>query len=299
MAARSKSLEEARDRILIPVANPSTAERLVHLGTMLARASEDTSICVLTVIPAARSLPKPVSLHLRTRLSQQQEALLQRIGSEAVRNNVPLYTKRRQSRSIAQGVLDEIENNVKLVLMGWPGPLDMSSLASNPVKVLLQKAPANVGVLLDRGLTRAEQILVPVGGGPHSRLAIRLAYEIAEEEGAELTALHCLCEQCEAEELEDRMAQLHEIVEDELGSVPPRITLRLAHSDTVCTGILGETSRQHYDLVVVGASEEWSDPTRLFGDVDDRIAEQCGCSILMVRRYEPAMISWIRRQAKK
>jgi APA family basic amino acid/polyamine antiporter len=299
LASRAKALEEARDRILIPVANPSTAESLVHLGVILAQASEDTSVCVLTVVPTAKGVREEFSGRLVSRLGPRQQALLQRIAATAVAKNVPLYTKVRAAPSVAQGVLNEIENNVKLVLMGWPGPLDTAGLSSNAVKVLLQKAHAHIAVLLDRGLTTARHILVPVGGGPHSRLAIRLAYEIAEEEGAALTALHCFCEECEAEELEDRIALLREIVEDVLGNLPARITLRLAHSGTVCAGILDETSRQYYDLVVVGASEEWADPKQLFGAVDDEIAEQCRCSVLMVRRYEHAAISWIRRRTKK
>jgi len=166
------------------------------------------------------------------------------------------------------------------------------------VNEVLMAARANFAVLLDRGLKQVRRILVPVGGGVHSRLAIRLAYEIAAREGAHIAALHCLCEECEFEELEDRMAFLREIIEDELGSVPSRFTTRLAQAGDVADGILEETARQPYDLVVVGASEEWSVRTQLFGTVDDQITEQIACSVLLVRRYEPAAISWIKRRIK-
>ena len=167
------------------------------------------------------------------------------------------------------------------------------------MKAVLQKAQANVAVLVDRGLKGVQRILIPVGGGPHSRLAIRLGYEIAEQEDARITALYCFSEARQAEELEDRMLLLREIIEDELGSVPSRITTRLAHADSVSGGILEETVRRQYDLIVIGASEEWLSRTRLFGSIDDHIAEETASSILLVRRYTPAVISWIRRQVKR
>ena len=83
-----------------------------------------------------------------------------------------------------------------------------------------------------------------------------------------------------------------------MGSVPSRFTTRLAQAGDVADGILEETARQPYDLVVVGASEEWSVRTQLFGTVDDQITEQIACSVLLVRRYEPAAISWIKRRIK-
>jgi len=298
LASRARSLEKARDRILVPVANPRTAESLVRLATILAQAGEDTSVCVLTVVPVSPDVPQETQERLLARLEPQRQALLNHIADEAQKRNVPLYTKLRAAPDVAEGVLDEVSGSVKLVLMGWPGPLVGETLAHNVVNEVLMAARANFAVLLDRGLKQVRRILVPVGGGVHSRLAIRLAYEIAAREGAHIAALHCLCEECEFEELEDRMAFLREIIEDELGSVPSRFTTRLAQAGDVADGILEETARQPYDLVVVGASEEWSVRTQLFGTVDDQITEQIACSVLLVRRYEPAAISWIKRRIK-
>jgi len=189
--------------------------------------------------------------------------------------------------------------------MGWPGPLDPQTLPDNAVNVVIRKAPTNVAVLLDRGCREVQRILVPVGGGPHSRLAIRLAYEIAEREDAELTVLYCFCRQgesrspAEVEEMEDELLLLRETIEDELGSVPARIATRVAYAHSVPAGILAETCRQPYDLVAMGASEEWPLETQLFGSIDDQLAIQVPCSVLLVRRHEPAVIAWVRRQAKR
>lgn len=296
---RSKALEEARDRILIPVANPKTAMSLVHLATILAQAAEDTSVCVLTVVQVSTQLRRDLANRLVARLSRHQQHLLQQVDDEARSRNVPLYTKLASASSIPEGVLGQLDGSIKLVLMGWPGPLEGETLARNVVKVVLQSARAHVAVLLDRGLQEVRRILVPVGGGPHSRLAIRLACEIADQEHAEVVALRCFCETPDVEDLEDQMLALREIVEDELGSVPPQMATRLSHAGSVAAGILEEAARQPYDLIVVGASEEWADADHLFGTVDDKIAQQAPTSVLMVKRHESAMISWIRRQTKR
>jgi nucleotide-binding universal stress UspA family protein len=301
LAARVKATESAKDRILVPVAHPRTAKSLVHLAAILAQASEDTNICVLTVAPVSPYLPQGAAKRLVTRLGWRQKSLHDQIVRDAQARNVPLYTKIRAATSISQGILEEAEKhgNVKLILMGWPGPLDTQTLPSNPANEVLMAAHTNFAVLLDRGLKRVRHILVPVGGGPHSRLAISLAYEIAEREEARITVLRLFSETAGAEEIEDEMLLLREIIEDELGSVPACITLRVARAESVPEGILEETTRQPYDLIVVGASEEWASRTRLFGSVDDWVADKVSCSVLMVRRYEPVVISWLRRQVKR
>ena len=48
----------------------------------------------------------------------------------------------------------------------------------------------------------------------------------------------------------------------------------------------------------MGASEERALNTRLFGSVDDWIADNAPCSVLLCRRHEPATISWLRRRIK-
>ena len=299
-AKRTKALGVAKDCLLVPVANPRTAESLVHLASMVAQASEDTSICVLTIVPSS-CLSKGIAARLAERLGTRQRALLSHLAAEVQRKNIPFYTKFRTAPSVAEGILEEVRARgaVKLIIMGWPGPLNGRSLAENPVKVVLQRAPMNVAVLLDRGLSTVRNILVPVGGGPHSRLAVRVAFEVAEQERAEVTAFRCLCGVSEIEEMEDQLLLLREIIEDELGDVPPHIATRIACADSVPKGILTETTRRPYDLVVMGASEEWALKTRLFGSIDDWIVERVQCSVLLVRAHEPAPISWIRRQTKR
>jgi nucleotide-binding universal stress UspA family protein len=236
------------------------------------------------------------------RLRPQEKMLLDHVFGESYVRNVALYTKSRAAATISDGILAELEHrhNVKLLLTGWPGPVNPQTSNENLVKTVLKKARTNVVVLLDRGLEDVRHILVPVGGGLHSRLAIRLAYEISLAEKAQITALRVLtgASRDGDEEVEDKTLLLDEIIEDVLGSVPASFALRVTQADSVPKGILMESARQPVDLIVMGASEEWPQNTLLFGSVDDWIADAAPCSVLLCRRYEPVAISWLRRQVK-
>ena len=298
---RTRTVEQVKDRILVPVSNPQTGARLVRLAAILAQAIEGTSVCVFHVTPLnGKPFPLPAQATRRPGPAPQYP-LPEQIAREVRTRNVPFYTKQRQAANIARGILEEIETrqNVRLVLAGWPGPLDPKVALENPVKTLLEKAQTNVLVLLDHGLGKIRHVLVPVGGGPHSRLALRLAYEIAEQENARITALHTYTNGADAEEIEDELLYLREVITDELGLVPARINTSVALAESVIQGVLAETKRQPYDLLVMGASEDWGSGTRLFGSVDDWIIEHVeNCSVLLVRRYEPVALHWLRRRIK-
>ena len=111
--------------------------------------------------------------------------------------------------------------------------------------------------------------------------------------------LHLFPAATETEDIADKQFYVREIITDELGFVPPRMATRVALAESLIQGILDETKRQAYDLVVMGASAEYGSGTRLFGSVEDWVIEHVeNSSVLLVRQYEPVMIHWMRRQIK-
>lgn len=297
---RLKAAEPEDDLILVAAGNPQTIKSLVHLASIVAQASDDAYVCVMSVIAAGQELPLESAQRLARQLKPQQQSFMRQIAVSASAQNVALYSKVRAANSVAEGILDEIETrrNIKLLLAGWPGPLTNIQLAENPVKIAMQKARTNIAVLLDRGLDEVNRILVPVGGGGHSRLALRLANEISMADDARITALRLLTEPMDEEEIEDQNLHLAEIVEEALQEVPENFDLQVVQAESVQEGILVETKRLSYDLIVLGASEEWSLDTRLFGTIDDWVAERAPCSVLLCRRYEPVTLAWLRYQVK-
>ncbi len=191
-----------------------------------------------------------------------------------------------------------------LILRGWRGQLTTQQVTGSVVKDVVHGARCDVAVLRDRGVGEGDskRVLVPVGGGPHARLALRLAWDIAKAEGGCLTALRIFPE---ADELDMKveMDVLRQLVEDELGEITEEVTFRLKRSPSVAEGILAEVAktedREDYALIAIGASEEWFLRNLLFGSIPDRVADGAPCSVLMVRKREPSAVSWLRRKLKR
>lgn len=294
-------LESRSSRILVPVANPKTAEGLVRLGSIIVERSKDASICVFAGTSIFSNKTEGTNGGLLPLNNPQTNNLINMIAQLARKSGVALYTKIQSIPDLAQSILDEIhiEGKVDLVLMGWPGKLTKTSLAHNVVNEVLISAKTNVAVFQQKQLKQIKNILVPVGGGTHSRLAIQMAYEIAQMERARVHVLRACPSACSPEELQDQRCQLEEIVEDELGYIPPGVKIDVVMADSLAEGILQNMGVFRYDLLVIGASDEWTSRRYLFGKVDDQIVERAPCSVLMVRRYEPVIIHWFHRQIKK
>jgi nucleotide-binding universal stress UspA family protein len=183
---------------------------------------------------------------------------------------------------------------VGLILMSWHGALSASRIYGSPTKRILEEAECNVAVLRARESKQISRVLVPIGGGPHARLGLRLASQIAQGDEATLTVLRVL-RPSEDLDMEVEMRGLQRVTRDVLGGTAPSVSVRVQVHEAIIEGIMREAQEGEYDLLVIGASEEWQIKSLLVGALPDAVADRAPCSVLMVRRYEPAGISTTRR----
>jgi APA family basic amino acid/polyamine antiporter len=297
----TQTVEAAHREILIPVANPLTAESLIRMAVVLGQARKESTLAALAVVKMPGATPLELAQDTLNRQENGRKALLKRVADYAHEQDVPVRTLLRAARGISSGILGvaEARGGVGLILMGWRGQLSTQRVAGSVVKDVVSGAKCDVAVLRDRGIGEGEikHVLVPIGGGPHARLALRLAWDVARGEGCSLTALRFLPKTGELD-MEIEMEVLRQLVEDVLGGIPGQVTFSLKRSDSIVEGILAESGRVAYDLIAIGASEEWFLRNLLFGSIPDRVADGASCSVLMVRKYEPAPVSWLRRVIK-
>ena len=299
----AQTVEASRREMLVPVANPMTAESLMKMAVILGRAREEMTLAALSVVNVPGATPLELAQEMLERQENGRKALLRRVASYSHDAGVPVRTLLRASRGISSGILGvaEARGGVGLILMGWRGQLSTRKVSGSVVKDVVHGAPCDVAVLRDRGLmdVALDRVLVPIGGGPHARLALRLAWDIVKATDGVLTVTRIFPEPEDVCEVE--MDVLHQLVEDELGEVPEEIVFRLKCRESVAEGILEETAeaQDDYDLIVIGASEEWFLKDLLFGSIPDRVADSASSSVLMVRKYEPAPVSWVRRTLKQ
>ncbi len=294
-----QTVEAARHEILVPLANPMTAQHLVKLAALIGQAREEATLVLLSIVPIPAATPLSIAQEMLDRSGNGYKRLLDQAADYAYRQGVPVRKLLQAARSVATGIVAVAEERkgVGLILIGWQGQFATQPAKGHIVKQVLQHAHCDVAVLRSRGDQPITRILVPVGGGPHSRLALKLAAEIADVVGARVAALRILSSAGREDESTERDV-LRQIVEDRLGSTGESVELRIIRRQGIAEGIL-EEARKNYDLLLIGASEEWALKERLFGSIPDRVADKAPCSVLVVRKREPSSVSWLRRRLKR
>ncbi len=280
--------------IIIPLLGDADLGPVVRLATRLAQA-DDQHMLVLTQINV---LPPQTPLDFAERRFQGQakgtqiEALVQQAGDA----DIPMRVMRHAAHGLASGVLavTGLRETVDLILLDWHGPLSAGQIYGHPNKMILQEAHCNVAVLRERNLDRIRRILIPAGGGPHARYGLRLAARLAHQGDVQLTLLRVTRPSAELNmEVEERA--LKDLAEDVIGDMAAQVEIKVVVHADVVEPILEEAQAGGYDLLIIGASNEWMVKSLLVGAIPDTIADRAPCSVLMVRRFEPTGIFTIRR----
>jgi nucleotide-binding universal stress UspA family protein len=233
-------------------------------------------------------------------LDESNRYILRKFINYAVENNVPLYSKIVSAETLAQGILDvtRIDNNVQLVIFKYPeNPNDFAKFRST-IEEIGAAGIVDIGVLYDKGIDKLGNILVPVGGGYHSRLAIHIGDDLVDEENEQVDYLRIVPKSLDGSLYEDQMAYLQEIVMTELEEIPGNVGLHIVESDSVCEAIVEEAKNYGYDLVIIGSYEGDPGDQTLFGELVDTVRLEVPCSTLIVRHHETRAGSWLRKQLK-
>lgn len=294
--AAQEVMQAEGHEILIPLLPATKTKPLLNLAAALAQADDRRVIIALEAIVVPPQTPlESVEARLAKRSITQRGSPLAQFVQQGADLGVPVRPLRRAAHAEASGVLAvaEARSTVELILLDWRGPLSAGRIYGSPSKTILQEARCNVAVLRERHLKEVERVLVPVGGGPHARLGLRLAAQIARSDEAELTVLR-VARPSEELDVEAEMRALRHLAAEILGP-DPRVRTRVVVKETIVEGILEEAQEGECDLLVIGASDEWAVKSLLVGAVPDAIADRAPCSVLMVRRYERTGISAIRR----
>jgi nucleotide-binding universal stress UspA family protein len=300
LESHKRSLVPGKSRIIIPVFQSHFSNSLIGLGTAIAQAEQDINLCLTSVVTDSLINQNGNREEYLQKTDTQRQHLLRKFIHYAVDRNVPMYTKMIVGKSMAESLQNEVEldSNTRLVLLPWPEKHSASHLSQDAVRDVCANVKANIGVLTDRDFGAIHSILVPVGGGLHCRLAVQLANKISCQENAHLDFVRVLPKEKDVEMVEDEMAYLQEVIITELKEQPQNAILRLLFSDQVEKALLKEVKANHYDLIIIGSSEDEKPNDFLFGKVADTVAEEAGCAVLVVKRYQGLAATWLRHRVK-
>jgi nucleotide-binding universal stress UspA family protein len=271
---------------------------------------------VLSVV----EIPEDRSLSEGALLAQRQRQLLRRWGG-VIAERVKMRTVVRMNRDLVGGVQEAVrEEGCNLLLLGWRGPIRSEErLARSALDQLVLDPPCDIAVLITRpwraikeghryevprskepepAISRAsiedgersieparkqlENILVPVRGGPHAALALRIAQQLARCCGATVTVIHITRPQASEE---DR--QRDERFQQELrAAVAYEHTRYIKVTAPSIEEAIIQEAKQH-DLIVLGAAARGWRSTHLFGPIPERIADRVPCTVMIVKTATP------------
>jgi nucleotide-binding universal stress UspA family protein len=280
-------------RILLPLANPRTARDLVRIGAGISN-GRPTEITALGIV----EVPEGVSLSEGATQARTSRRLLQRVLDLGDEEGVEIRTMVRIGRRAADGVIEAVgEESTDLVIFGWGGPPSPAAAAraeaegrraetavfSPTIDAVVRESPSDIAVVKQRGVENVKSILVPVRGGPHAELAMRLARDLGRRFGAQVVVMHIVPKGVGDVARNREQEALDRFVRETGGG--RRVKGLLAESTSVRTAIIKESA--NHDLVVMGASANPSnaapDGRYLFGTVADAVASRAKPTVIVVK----------------
>ena len=280
-------------RILLPLANPRTARDLVRIGAGISN-RRPTEITALGIV----EVPEGVSLSEGATQARTSRRLLQRVLDFGDEEGVEIRTMVRIGRRAADGVIEAVgEEGTDLVIFGWGGPPSPAAAAkaeaegrraetavfSPTIDAVVRESPSDIAVVKQRGVENVKSILVPVRGGPHAELAMRLARDLGRRFGAQVVVMHIVPKGIGDVARHREQEALDGFVAD--GGGGRRVKGLLVESTSVRTAILKESAK--HDLVLMGASAHPSnaapDGRYLFGTVADAVASRAKPTVIVVK----------------
>jgi len=273
-------------RILLPLANPRTARDLVRIGAGVAdgRPTEITALGIVEV-------PEGVSLSEGATQARTARRLLQRVLGFGDEEGVELRTMVRIGRLASDGVIEAVgEEDADLVIFGWGGPprgqaaeREGRPVFSPTIDAVVRESPCDIAVVKQRGVEKVESILVPVRGGPHAELAIRISRDLAKRFNARVVVLHVVPKGIGDRGLEREQAAVTAFVREHAGTRRASGIIREATS--VRQAIIKEAA--NHDLVVMGASAQPTnaapDGRYLFGTLAEAVASRARPTVIVVK----------------
>jgi nucleotide-binding universal stress UspA family protein len=289
-------------RILIPVANPATAEELIRIGAALLdpRSGELTALGIVEV-------PEEMPLSEGATKARQARRLLQKVLDYAP-EGTQVRPVVRIGRRAAEGIVEAaIELEADLVIFGWGGraggraaggrggakagsgngdaSAPAASIFSPTIDAVVRESPCDIAVVKQRPMSEIRRILVPVRGGPHAELALDFADALARRHGARVTVLHVVppgltpAVRTQAEHALALFLKQH---------VRGHADGLLREAPNVRNAILREADK--FDLVIMGASaapEGSVVDNFLFGILPETIAARARPPVIVVKTKDP------------
>ncbi len=257
------------------------------MNTALSIAKEkDGEIFVTHVIP----LPPQTPLNVGREFIKERREFLEIADKLGEKSQVPVSFNIRVSHEIFHGLLDSVvEYKGDALILGSGEFKARGKILGSVLDPLIQEAPCDVGVMKIKGDGKIKRILLPTAGGPNARLAFEWGTWIAKQNKGKLTLFSVVSDERKIKKGESCLLETKKAVHYDSELIEEKIV----YGRNVLSKIRRESS--DYDLILIGASKANLWRRVRFGTIPEKLTRISPISVLVVRKYEGAILSWIRR----
>lgn len=277
-----------KGRILLPIANPETAEPLLIIAGAIARYYQYELDCLHIIEVPKHQKPSEVKVnYTKSRKIMQR---LQRLGRKF---KVNLHTHILAANDTVDGIVGFIsDRHIQMVLMGWRGINNKGeAIFGNIVDKLISQITCDL-LLVKLGdmdgaypnsLEKYHKWLIPIAGGPNSKKVMELLpaltalSKMPKSPEIILCQVHSLSwEEPEYSELIKARGFLEETLDLPILSIP-------LCADSVTNAVTDLSSAEKCNLVMLGASQESLLKQVINGNIPQAIAKSLDTTVIVFR----------------
>jgi len=224
-------------------------------------------VLLVGLVPIADGRPLSAGMPLAREVRQRLRQIAPQTGGQ-VRSKAAVRVSPTPWVDLMEAVTAEAPD---VLVLDWDEHL--RALGVTPAEVLTRPAS---DIVLVRGPFPAvvRRVLVPMRGGPHAELALRLGLSLQPEE---MTALHLTQSSAQSDAPYRGLEQILRRM--------PDVHTRSAQTADPAQTILAEAA--DYDLVVMGATAQAVRSTASLGPVVDRVLRESSSAVLAVKTRRP------------
>jgi len=284
----SKAVDKRKYRVMVPIRSGGISQVLVKYAERLAWVWHgELQLTRIMTIPNYATDDEA-----QARFAPNKEHVTK--AQKSVNMDIPVSTIVARSDTAARGIVDNIrDHQTNMVVLGWKGYTRKQGYEmGNTLDRVIETAPCNIMIIKpgDEGLHTGKptrKILMPTTGSQHSLLATRIAISLLDDSEDSMLTIFNVNTTGEAKQ--SVMRRLQPII-NEMGNIPMKVTI--IDSQDVVEEILKESNK--HDLLIIGAPNEGTLKTMLFGQVTERIASECKKTVILAKK-DMGVRSWIRR----
>ncbi|NER50086.1 MAG: universal stress protein [Symploca sp. SIO1A3] len=284
-----------KGRLLVPLATPETAHLLLRLAAAVARDRQYELEClqIITIPRTQHPTQTPVNTINHRRLLRQAE----RLGRKW---QIPVHTQIRVSHDVAQAILETIEErHISMIFKDWQGEATNSPgyIFSNVIDTLIRQAPCDLvlvklghkeDVMADGTIVSSctlplawQRWLIPIAGGPNSRLALQLIPAFTTFANSPHINVAQVFSPSDSEPNITLLQQAASFLNEKLNYRVATIPIR-AYS--VSEAVINFATSQRCDVIILGASREGLLQQAIHGNIPEAIAKGVDSTVVLVRQ---------------